>query len=127
MKGSSVNMFKSYVKGTYLFYIFLAFLIISCSENQASNKISWEGNSFYVNRENNEYKIDYSVTLDITSAEIGTKINIFSFPERKIIDNFSVELIEKEERVDGVKFCRIWGNSEIYPSMNYVVVNDCLY
>ena len=45
MKGSSVNMFKSYVKGTYLFYIFLAFLI-SCSENQISNKISWEGDSF---------------------------------------------------------------------------------
>ena len=67
------------------------------------------------------------MTLDITSAEIGTKINIFSFPERKIIDNFSVEIIEKEERVDGVKFCRIWGNSEIYLSMNYVVVNDCLY
>ena len=39
MKGSSVNMFKSYVKDTYLFYIFLAFLI-SCSENQTSNEIS---------------------------------------------------------------------------------------
>ena len=126
MKGSSVNMIKSYVKGTYLFYIFLAFLI-SCSENQASNKISWEGDSFYVNRENDEYKIDYSVTLDVTSAEIGAKINIFSFPEGKIIDNFFVELIEKEVRVDGVKFCRIWGNSEIFVSMNYVVVNDCLY
>ena len=126
MKGSSVNMFKSYVKGTYLFYIFLAFLI-SCSENQASNKISWEGDSFYVNRENDEYKIDYSVTLDVTSTEIGAKINIFSFPEGKIIDNFFVELIEKEVRVDGVKFCRIWGNSEIFVSMNYVVVNDCLY
>ena len=98
MKGSSVNMIRSYVKGTYLFYIFLAFLI-SCSENQASNKISWEGDSFYVNRENDEYKIDYSVTLDVNSAEIGTRINIFSFPEREIIDNFSVELIEKEVRV----------------------------
>ena len=126
MKGSSVNMIKSYVKGTYLSYIFLAFLI-SCSENQASNKISWEGDSFYVNRENDEYKIDYSVTLDVTSTEIGAKINIFSFPEGKIIDNFFVELIEKEVRVDGVKFCRIWGNSEIFVSMNYVVVNDCLY
>ena len=126
MKGSSVNMFKSYVKGTYLFYIFLAFLI-SCSENQISNEISWEGDSFYVNRENDEYKIDYSVTLDVTSTEIGTKINIFSFPEGEIIDKFSVELIEKEVRVDGVKFCRIWGNSEMYVSMNYVVVNDCLY
>ena len=126
MKGSSVNMIKSYVKGTYLFYIFLAFLI-SCSENQASNKISWEGDSFYVNRENDEYKIDYSVTLDVTSTEIGAMINIFSFPEGKIIDNFFVELIEKEVRVDGVKFCRIWGNSEIFVSMNYVVVNDCLY
>jgi len=126
MKGSSVNMFKSYVKGTYLFYIFLAFLI-SCSENQISNKISWEGDSFYVNRENDEYKIDYSVTLDVTSMEIGTRINIFSFPEGEIIDNFSVELIEKEVRVDGVNFCRIWGNSEMYVSMNYVVVNDCLY
>ena len=126
MKGSSVNMIKSYVKGAYLFYIFLAFLI-SCSENQALSKISWEGDSFYVSRENDEYKIDYSVTLDVTSTEIGTKINIFSFPEGKIIDNFSVELIEKEVRVDGVKFCRIWGNSEIYVSMNYVVVNDCLY
>ena len=126
MKGSSVNMFKSYVKGTYLFYIFLA-ILISCSENQISNKISWEGDSFYVNRENDEYKIDYSVTLDVTSMEIGTRINIFSFPEGEIIDNFSVELIEKEMRVDGVKFCRIWGNSEMYVSMNYVVVNDCLY
>lgn len=126
MKGSSVNMFKSYVKGTYLFYIFLAFLI-SCSENQTSNKISWEGDSFYVNRESDEYKIDYSVTLDVTSMEIGTQINIFSFPEGENIDNFSVVLIEKEVRVDGVKFCRIWGNSEIYRSMNYVVVNDCLY
>ena len=55
------------------------------------------------------------------------RINIFSFPEGEIIDNFSVELIEKEVRVDGVKFCRIWGNSEMYVSMNYVVVNDCLY
>jgi hypothetical protein len=119
-------MFKSYVKGTYLFYIFLAFLI-SCSENQTSNKISWEGDSFYVNRESDEYKIDYSVTLDVTSMEIGTQINIFSFPEGENIDNFSVVLIEKEVRVDGVKFCRIWGNSEIYVSMNYVVVNDCLY
>jgi len=126
MKGSSVNMFKSYVKGTYLFYIFLAFLI-SCSENQTSNEISWKGDSFYVNRENDEYKIDYSVTLDVTSMEIGARINIFSFPEGEIIDNFSVELIEKEARVDGVKFCRIWGNSKIYASMNYVVVNDCLY
>lgn len=126
MKGSSVYMFKSYVKQTYLFYIFLAFLI-SCSENQTSNKISWEGDSFYVNRENDEYKIDYSVTLDVTSMEIGTRINIFSFPEGEIIDNFYVVLIEKEVRVDGVKFCRIWGNSEIYRSMNYVVVNDCLY
>lgn len=126
MKGSSVYMFKSYVKQTYLFYIFLAFLI-SCSENQTSNKISWEGDSFYVNRENDEYKIDYSVTLDVTSMEIGARINIFSFPEGEIIDNFYVVLIEKEVRVDGVKFCRIWGNSEIYRSMNYVVVNDCLY
>ena len=126
MKGSSVNMFKSYVKGTYLFYIFLVFLI-SCSENQISNKISWEGDSFYVNRENDEYKIDYSVTLDVTSMEIGARINISSFPEGEIIDKFSVELIEKEVRVDGVKFCRIWGNSEMYVSMNYVVVNDCLY
>ena len=126
MKGSSVNMFKSYVKGTYLFYIFLAFLI-SCSENQTSNEISWEGDSFYVNRENDEFKIDYSVTLDVTSMEIGARINIFSFPEGEIIDKFSVELIEKEVRVDGVKFCRIWGNSEKYVSMNYVVVNDCLY
>ena len=126
MKGSSVNMFKSYVKGIYLFYIFLAFLI-SCSENQTSNEISWEGDSFYVNRENDEFKIDYSVTLDVTSMEIGARINIFSFPEGEIIDKFSVELIEKEVRVDGVKFCRIWGNSEMYVSMNYVVVNDCLY
>ena len=126
MKGSSVNMIKSYVKGAYLFYIFLAFLI-SCSENQTSNEISWEGDSFYVNRENDEYKIDYSVTLDVTSMEIGARINIFSFPEGEIIDKFSVELIEKEVRVDGVKFCRIWGNSEMYVSMNYVVVNDCLY
>ena len=126
MKGSSVNMFKSYVKGTYLFYIFLAFLI-SCSENQTSNEISWEGDSFYVNRENDEYKIDYSVTLDVTSMEIGVRIIIFSFPEGEIIDKFSVELIEKEVRADGVKFCRIWGNSEMYVSMNYVVVNDCLY
>jgi len=126
MKGSSVNMIKSYVKVIYLFYIFLDFLI-SCSENQITNKISCEGDSFYVNRENDEYKIDYSVTLDVSSAEIGTRINIFSFPEGKIIDNFSVELIEKEVRVDGVKFCRIWGNSEINVSMNYVVVNDCLY
>ena len=60
-------------------------------------------------------------------ADIIPIINIFSFPEGKIIDNFSVELIEKEVRVDGVRFCRIWGNSEIYASMNYVVVNDCLY
>ena len=126
MKGSSVNMIKSYVKGAYLFYIFLAFLI-SCSENQTSSKISWEGDSFYVSRENDEYKIDYSVTLDVTSTEIGTQISIFSFPEGKIIDNFSVELIEKEVRVDGVRFCRIWGNSEMYVSMNYVVVYDCLY
>ena len=126
MKGSSVNMFKSYVKGTYLFYIFLAFLI-SCSENQTSNEISWECDSFYVNRENDEYKIDYSVTLDVTSMEIGARINIFSFPEGEIIDKFSVELIEKEVRVDGVKFCRFWGNSEMYVSMNYVVVNDCRY
>ena len=126
MKGSSVNMIKSYVKGAYLFYIFLAFLI-SCSENQTSNEISWEGDSFYVNRENDEFKIDFSVTLDVTSTEIGARINIFSFTEGEIIDKFSVELIEKEVRVDGVRFCRIWGNSEIYASMNYVVVNDCLY
>ena len=103
MKGWFVNMFKSYVKGTYLFYIFLAFLI-SCSENQTSNEISWEGDSFYVNRENDEFKIDYSVTLDVTSMEIGARINIFSFPEGEIIDKFSVKLIEKEVRVIKHKF-----------------------
>ncbi len=127
MKGSSVNMFKSYVKDRYLFYIFLSFLLISCSENKIENKISWQGNSFYVSRENDEYKIDYSVTLNKTSAEIGTELNIFSFPEGKIIDSFFIELIEKEVREDGVEFCRIWGNSEQTKSMNYIVVNDCLY
>ena len=127
MKGSSVNMFKSYVKDRYLFYIFLSFLLISCSENKVENKISWQGNSFYVSRENDEYKIDYSVTLNKTSAEIGTELNIFSFPEGKIIDSFFIELIEKEVREDGVEFCRIWGNSEQTKSMNYIVVNDCLY
>lgn len=127
MKGSSVNMFKSYVKDRYLFYIFLSFLLISCSENKIENKISWQGNSFYVSRENDEYKIDYSVTTNKTSAEIGTELNIFSFPEGKIIDSFFIELIEKEVRVDGVEFCRIWGNSEKTKSMNYIVVNDCLY
>ena len=127
MKGSFVNMFKSYFKGRYLFYIFLSFLLISCSENKIENKISWQGNSFYVSRENDEYKIDYSVTLNKTSAEIGTELNIFSFPEGKIIDSFFIELIEKEVREDGVEFCRIWGNSEQTKSMNYIVVNDCLY
>ena len=120
-------MFKSYVKDRYLFYIFLSFLLISCSENKIENKISWQGNSFYVSRENDEYKIDYSVTLNKTSAEIGTELNIFSFPEGKIIDTFFIELIEKEVREDGVEFCRIWGNSEQTKSMNYIVVNDCLY
>ena len=96
MKGSSVNMIKSYVKGAYLFYIFLAFLI-SCSENQASSKISWEGDSFYVSRENDEYKIDYSVTLDVTSMEIGARINIFSFPNYVIFyfinfPNFTINI-----------------------------------
>jgi len=105
--------------------IVVAFLVSSCSEYKDVKGATWSGSSDFMEISSNKMKMHYGTSIPSNKVFIGGLFEVLQAGTNKHLTKLKVTEIEFEERMDGLKYCRIWGSIKGSDIPSYFLANNC--
>ncbi len=105
--------------------IIVGFLLSSCSEYKDVKGATWSGSSDFMEISSDKMKMHYGTSIPSNKVFIGGLFEVLQAGNNKHLTKLKVTEIEFEERMDGLKYCRIWGSIEDSDIPSYFLANNC--
>ena len=105
--------------------IVVAFLVSSCSEYKDVKGATWSGSSDFMEISSEKMKMHYGTSIPSNKVFIGGLFEVLQAGTNKHLTKLKVTEIEFEERMDGLKYCRIWGSIKGSDIPSYFLANNC--
>ena len=96
-----------------------------CSDFQEIKGATWEGPSDFMQITENKMKMHYGTKIPSNKVFMGGLYEVLEEGSNKSLTKLKVIEIEFEERVDGLKYCRIWGSVEGTEIPSYFLAFNC--
>ena len=106
--------------------LFLLTLLVSCAESKEITGAYWTGASDFMFISNQKMEMYYASSISGKKVYLGGFYEIIQSGTNQVIDKIEVSELEFEQRTDGVRYCRIWGNIESSEEKGYMLADDCL-
>lgn len=100
-------------------------LFISCSGEKEITGASWTGASDFMFISDKNMKMHYSSFIEGNSAYIGGFYEIIKNETDTIVNTIKVTDLEFENRIDGVSYCRVWGEVQGSDDEGYLLADNC--
>jgi len=89
------------------------------------NGATWSGSSDFMEISGDSMKMHYGMVIPSNKVFVGGLFEVLQEGSNKHFTKLKVTDIEFEERLDGLKYCRIWGTVEGSDIPNYFLANNC--
>ena len=103
-------------------FVFLFFILSSCTSENNKNKVEWLDELDYFDGESSYYFVD----VGGKSAYVGGVLEIYKLQDNSYIDRITVDSFDLISRTDGYPLCRIWGLSGKLNKSTYLIARNCI-
>ena len=103
----------------------ISFIFSSCSEYSDIDGATWSGSAEFMEISDDKRKRYYGMKIPSNKVFIGGLFEVLQAGTNQHFTKLKVTDIEFEERMDGLKYCRIWGNVEGSDIPSYFLANEC--
>tara|TARA_X000000368_G_scaffold233782_1_gene184687 strand:+ start:10034 stop:10441 length:408 start_codon:yes stop_codon:yes gene_type:complete len=110
---------RKFILGIILCYF------VACSNDYQIKNASWDSSLDYFSENLKNYEVTYFVDVGTKEAYVGGILEIYKLPNKNYLDRIKVTEIEFFTRVDGLKMCRIWGESSKSGTRNHLLARNC--
>jgi len=105
---------------------FLLVFLVSCSEKNLLNGVSWNGTSDFMFITDESMQMFYASSITSKKVYLNGTYEILKDNSSEVINTLTVVDIEFINHADGSKLCRIWGEVNESNHLSYLLVRECI-